>query len=81
MIKKNALFRPTTISESTFLSPNDCFEIIDGICLSEVTASPQELEDFERLSEINVRVFLVDDEPCPPGFKRGSRGNCRKLAR
>ena len=55
--------------------------MIDGICLLEVTASPQELEDFERSSQINVRVFLVDDEPCPPGFKRGSRGHCRKLAR
>lgn len=58
----------------------DCFEVIDGICLTEVTASPQELENFEKEFGINVRFLLTQDEPCPDGFKRGSKGNCRKIA-
>lgn len=58
----------------------DCFEIIDGICLLEATPSPQELEEFEQ-TNIESRFIIALDEPCPNGFKRGSKGNCRKIAR
>lgn len=61
---------------------SDCYEIIDGVCLLEDTPTSEELEEFMKATNIESRFILVQEEdPCPSGYKRGSKGNCRKISR